>query len=102
MNFVWAAKQQKQLTPYVARLAAVEKHLNELDETSRYGVWIPYELSLHQLQYRVDVCMDLMTSYRNYQWLRNSITGDEKWVLYINYKHRRQWLSADENRHGNA
>jgi hypothetical protein len=29
-------------------------------------------------------CIDLMTSHRNDQWLRNLITGDEKWVLYIN------------------
>ena len=75
---------------------AVEKYLNELDETWRYEVWIPNELSTHQLQYRVNVSMGLMTSHRNYQWLRNLITGDEKWVLYINYKHRRQWLSPGE------
>ena len=37
-----------------------------------------------------------MTSHRNYQWLRNFIIGDEKWVLYINYKHRRQWLWVGE------
>ena len=37
-----------------------------------------------------------MASHRNYQWLRNLIIGDKKWVLYINYKHRRQWLSAGE------
>ena len=37
-----------------------------------------------------------MTSHHNYQWLRNLITADKKWVLYINYKHRRQWLSAGE------
>jgi len=30
---------------------AVEKHLNELGKTWRYGVWIPHELSPHQLQY---------------------------------------------------
>jgi biotin operon repressor len=57
---------------------AVEKHLNELGKTWRHGVWIPHELSPHQLQYRVDASMDLMTSHRNYQWLRNLITGDEK------------------------
>ena len=74
----------------------VEKHLNELGKTWRYGVWIRHELSPHQLQYRVDACMDLMTSHRNYQWLRNLITGDEKWVLYINYTHRRQWLSLGQ------
>jgi biotin operon repressor len=41
---------------------AVEKHLNELGKTWRHGVWIPHELSPHQLQYRVDASMDLMTS----------------------------------------
>ena len=37
-----------------------------------------------------------MTSHCNYQWLRCLITGDEKWVLDINYKHRHPWLSAGE------
>ena len=46
---------------------AVEKHLNELDKTWKYWVWIPDELSTHQLKYRVDVSMDLMTSHCNYQ-----------------------------------
>ena len=75
---------------------AVEKYLNELGKTWRYGVWIPHELSPHQLQYRVNACMDLMTSHRNYQWLRNLITGNEKWVLHIDYTHRRQWLSPGQ------
>ncbi|CAF3165514.1 unnamed protein product [Rotaria socialis] len=75
---------------------AVEKHPNELGKKWRYGVWILRELSPHQLQHRVDACMDLMTSHRNYQWLRNLIIGDEKWVLYINYTHRRQWLSSGQ------
>ena len=88
-------------SPYLAEQlgcshAPVEKHLNELGKTWRYWVWIPNELSPHQLKYRVDVSIDLMTSHRNYQWLRNHIIGDEKWVLDINYKHRRWWLSAGE------
>ena len=74
----------------------VEKHLLELGKTWRYGVWISHELSPHQLQLRVDACMNLITSHRNYQWLRNLITSDEKWVLYVNYTHRRQWLGAGQ------
>ena len=35
----------------------VETHLNELGKTWKYGVWIPHQLSLHQLQLRVDTCM---------------------------------------------
>jgi hypothetical protein len=40
--------------------------------------------------------MELMTSHRNYQWLDNLVTGDEKWVLYIYYKRKQQWLGAGQ------
>jgi transposase len=68
----------------------VKRHLGELGKTWKYGVWIPHDLSPHQLQRRVDACMELMTSYRNYQWLRNLITGDEKCVMYVNHTRKRQ------------
>ena len=40
--------------------------------------------------------MELMTSHRNYQWLHNLVTGDEKWVLYINYGYHRRWVSPGQ------
>ena len=73
---------------------AVEKHLKELGKTWRYGVWIPHELSSSQLQHRVDVCMGLKTFHRNYEWLSNLVTGDEKWILYVNHTRKRQWLGV--------
>ena len=74
----------------------VETHLHELGKMWKYGVWIPHDLSPHQLQHRVDACRELMTSHRNYQWLYNLITGDEKWVLYVNHTRKRQWLGAGQ------
>ena len=68
---------------------AMEKHLADLGKTWKYGVWIPHELSPHQLQSRVDTCMDWVTSHRNNQWLRNLVTGNEKWVLYVNHSRHR-------------
>ena len=73
-----------------------ETYLRELGKTCKYGVWIPHNLSPQQLQHRVDACMELLTSHRNKQWLRNLVTVDEKWVLYINYAHWRQWLSVSQ------
>ena len=66
-------------------LTTVETYLSELGKTWIYGVWIPHELSPHQLQLKVDICMALMTFHHNCQWLHNLITGDEKWVLYVNH-----------------
>ncbi len=40
--------------------------------------------------------MELMTSHCNYQWLRNLITADEKWVLFVNHTCKRQWLGAGQ------
>ena len=45
----------------------VETHLSELGKMWKYGVWIPHELPPHQFQLRVDTCMTLMMSHRNYQ-----------------------------------
>ena len=76
----------------------VETHLSVLGKMWKYGVWIPHELSPHQLQLRLDTCMALMMSHCNYQWLYNLITGDEKWVLYVNYASKRQWLGTGRTR----
>jgi hypothetical protein len=41
--------------------------------------------------------MELLTSHRNYEWLRNLITGDEKWVMYVNHTRKRQWLGIGQS-----
>ena len=51
--------------------AIVEKHLHQLGKTWKYGIWTPYHLSPQQLQQRVDACMELMISHRNYEWLHH-------------------------------
>ena len=38
----------------------------------------------------------IMTSHRNYQWLQNLITSDEKYVLYVNYTRKWQWLRVGQ------
>ena len=67
-----------------------------LGKTWKYRILILHELSTYQFQHRLDVCMNLLTSHRNYEWLRNLVTGDEKWLRYINYAHKHQWLSVDQ------
>jgi hypothetical protein len=73
-----------------------ETHLGEVGKTWKYEVLIQYDLSPHQLQYRVHACTELMTSHPNYQWFRNLINGDEKWVLYVNHLRKRQCLGAGQ------
>lgn len=74
----------------------IESSLKALGKIYKYGVWIPHQLSPIQLKMRVDTCMELLSFQRTYEWLTNLITGDEKWVLYVNYARRKQWLSSGE------
>jgi hypothetical protein len=41
--------------------------------------------------------MELLASHRNYECLRNLITGDEKWVMYVNCTRKRQWLGIGQS-----
>ncbi|CAF1192936.1 unnamed protein product [Adineta ricciae] len=45
----------------------LEKHLADFCKSWKYGIWIPHKLSPYQLQSRVNTCMHLITSHRNYQ-----------------------------------
>ena len=75
---------------------SIKRHLGDLGKTYRYGVWIPHQLTSDQLDRRVDACLELRSSHRNFDWLNNLITGDEKWVLYVNHSCKRQRLSPRE------
>ena len=70
----------------------IANHLHQLGKVLKLGVWIPHELNAKQLLKRVDVCEQLLSKRRNINWLDNLITGDEKWVMYVNHTRKRQWL----------
>lgn len=74
----------------------VLKHLHDLGKSWKFGAWIPHQLAPNQLQLRSDICMSLLTYKRTTKWLEDLVTGDEKWVLYVNYTRKRQWLSPSE------
>ena len=74
----------------------IERHLSDLGKTWKYGLWIPHELTKAQLDRRVDTCLELLSARRHFEWLNNLITSDEKWVMYVNYTCKRQWLGSGE------
>lgn len=72
------------------------KHLNQLGYCLKMGVWVPHTLSHFHLNLRIDICLHFLSSKRTYNWLDHLITGDEKWVLYVNYTRKHQWLAPNQ------
>lgn len=76
--------------------ATIDRHLNELGYRLKLDVWVPHDLNHFQQNQRLDICMNFLTFKRTFNWLDHLITGDEKWVLYINYTRKHQWCKPDQ------
>jgi len=64
----------------------------EMGFRSMLGQLVPHQLTPDQRQQRVAICSSHLIHYAINNYLRQIVTGDEKWVLYVNHTRRRQWV----------
>lgn len=74
--------------------STVDRLLNQNGVVCRYGNWIPHALSEKDRTIRADMCTELLSRKRRMDWLDQIVTGDEKWVVYVNHSRKRQWIPA--------
>lgn len=70
--------------------------LHELNFRNMLGQWVPHRLTPDQMEQRVTICHSNLTHLAVNNYLRQIITGDEKWVLYVNHTRKRQWVPPNE------
>jgi histone-lysine N-methyltransferase SETMAR len=71
-------------------------HFKQVPLVSKQGGWLPHDLTESQKKKRVDICKELLSLHRTFNWLDKMITMDEKWVLYVNNTRKRQWLKPHQ------
>jgi histone-lysine N-methyltransferase SETMAR len=76
--------------------STVHEHLQALGKVNRHGVWVPHKLTIEQQMQRSSVCASLLARQKVDPFLERIVTGDEKWVLYINVTRKKQWLSPGQ------
>jgi len=74
----------------------VNRHLHALGKVNKYGDSVPHQLSTDDLAKRVSICRSLLSRQNHDPFLQRIITGDEKWVRYINVRRRKQWLDPGQ------
>jgi histone-lysine N-methyltransferase SETMAR len=74
----------------------VDRNLRQMGLVPKLGVWVPHDLNDYNKKKRVEVCQQLKSMKRTFNWLDHLITGDEKWVMYVNHTRKRQWCAADQ------
>lgn len=74
----------------------VERKLHEMGKVWKLGSWLPHELTESQRGVRFSICSSLLSRLECEPFLDRLVTGDEKWVFYINVIRKRQWVSKGE------
>lgn len=74
--------------------STVHEHLIAIGKQSKLGQWVPHKLTDLHKQRRAEIATCLLSRRRSTNWLTDIVTGDEKWVLYVNIKRRRQWVDV--------
>ena len=70
--------------------------MKAIGKVSKAGIWVPHQLSAENLLQRVTICTSLSSRNKREPFLKRIVTGDEKWVLYVNVERKRQWLDKDQ------
>uniref|UniRef100_A0A914ECI2 Uncharacterized protein n=1 Tax=Acrobeloides nanus TaxID=290746 RepID=A0A914ECI2_9BILA len=69
-----------------------------IGKVNKFGVWVHHQLSDLNKQTRFVCASDLLARFEAGALNLDSIlTGDEKWVLYVNIFRRRQWVNRGED-----
>ena len=76
--------------------SSVENHLHQLGYVNRFDVWVPHKLSEKNLLDRISTCDSLLKRNENVSFLKQFVTGDEKWILYNNVEQKRSWGKRNE------
>ena len=77
-------------------VSTLHTHLHAIGMVNKLGKWVPHQLSDRNKQERVRVAQELLGLYQSGDLkLDEILTGDEKWVLYVNIVRRRSWVHKD-------
>ena len=74
----------------------VERHLKQLGYANKLDIWVPYKLNEIELTKRISICDSLLKRNKSDTFLKQIITGDEKWIVYDNVVRKRSWSKRDE------
>ena len=76
--------------------SSTENHLHQLGYVSHFDVWVPHNLSTKNLLDHISACDSLLKCNKNIPFLKQIVTGNEKWILYNNMEQKSSWGKLNE------
>lgn len=87
-------------TPQLAEMlnksnSTIHDHIVKLGYINRLDVWVPH-LTEKNLMDRISICDSLYKRNEETPFLKQLVTGDEKWIIYKNVERNKSWGKRDE------
>jgi len=64
--------------------STIHEHFVKLGYINHFDVWVPYDLTEKNLMDRISICDSLYKHNEETLFLKQVVTGDEKWIIYNN------------------
>ena len=64
--------------------SSTENHFHQLGYVNRFDVWVPHKLSEKNLLDHISTCDSLHKRNENVPFIKQIVTGDEKWIVFNN------------------
>ena len=71
--------------------SSAENHLPQLGYVNHFDVWVPHKLSEKHLLDHISAWDSQLKCNENVPFLKQIVTGNEKWILYNNVERKRSW-----------
>ena len=71
--------------------SSAENHSHQRGYVNRVDVWVPHKLSKKNPLDHISAYNSLLKRNGNVPFLKQIVTGDEKWILYSNVEWKRSW-----------
>ncbi|XP_018046256.1 PREDICTED: histone-lysine N-methyltransferase SETMAR-like [Atta colombica] len=77
--------------------STIHKHFVKLGYINRFDVWVPHDLTEKNLMDRISICDSLYKRNEETPFLKQVVTGDEKWIIYNNVERKRSRGKRNES-----
>ena len=74
----------------------VEKYLHKFSYVHCFDIWVSHKLRGKKNLDHISACNSLLKRNKNVPFLKQIVTGDEKWILYNNVGWNRSWGKQNE------
>jgi len=76
--------------------STIHDHIKRLGLVKKLDIWVPHKLKEIHLTKRINACDVHLKRNEFDPFLKQIITGDEKWIVYNNVNRKRSWSKHDE------